>query len=111
MLIEEGFEIKKLDERSGVLQAETMSKYDFLMGGNHQKVWSIYLIEGKVIAQAKVVTITTNAFGAVISSGETYYSDASHSSHDWYWDIRKKIEEKCGEVIVDYKKEGKKRER
>lgn len=99
-LSEENFLIKQNDAKLGYLQAETIPSFNIWIGANEIRYWVFQKVEDKVTASAKVAYITQNVFGATTGGSETYYNDKTHKDWTWYWSVRNKIENVCGNKIV-----------
>jgi len=108
----------------GIVQGETASEHDIWTGQNTKRVWQVTVKpdfattamvsagdqaaltapQGSkplfVLATAKTVSSSQNAFGATLSSNETYYDDSAHEDWEWYWDVRKGLESICGTKAV-----------
>ncbi|MBU3699657.1 MAG: hypothetical protein FGM33_06555 [Candidatus Kapabacteria bacterium] len=119
VLVQSGFTIKSADTVLGLIQAETPD--EARIGGYlEHRVWQIMIkprLEGHseissqekeslskpqgaasmyLFATAKSVLKGTNVFGATTGTSETYYHDGVSESWNWYWDVRRGLEEICG---------------
>jgi hypothetical protein len=104
ILMQENFIIKANDPKSGYLQAETAPSYNIWLGTNEIRYWQFQVIDNKVVAQAKVVNVQQNLFGATTGSSEHYFNDDAHSDWTWYWNVRNELEKLCGHKIIFVKK-------
>jgi len=127
LLVQHGFTVTLSDTITGLIQAETAENRDVWTGNIEKRVWQIGIrpeldksvlaaesgpitkpADGPsmyVIATAKTVNRTQNAFGATLATSEVYYSDAAHEDWEWYWDIRRGLESVCGaKVVISTKK-------
>ncbi|MBI2794197.1 MAG: hypothetical protein HYX66_06055 [Ignavibacteria bacterium] len=124
ILVQNGFRITLSDTLVGLVQAETEEMHDIWTGVNSKRVWQISIKHSLdssaiisagnaqelaaspdiqplyIVAFAKVVGRTQNAFGATLASGEMYYDSETHKDWEWYWDVRKGLEGICGAVSV-----------
>ena len=104
LLLQENLQIKHSDMELGYIQAESIPQLNIWLGAEVQRVWVITYKENKIIASAKTITITRNAFGKTTGSAETYYNDDSHEDWTWYWNVRDGLENLCGNEIIITKK-------
>lgn len=124
LLVQHGFTITLADTTIGLVQAETEESRNIWSGANGKRMWQISIrpelgnfgsvqpgeqatltrpIEGRsmfVVATARTVTRTTNAYGATLATAEEYYDDNSHSDWEWYWGVRSGLESLCGAKVV-----------
>jgi hypothetical protein len=100
ILMQENFLIKVNDPKIGYLQAETVPSFSIWTGTNETRYWIFQVQDNKVTAQAKVVYIQQNIFGATTGGTETYYNDEAHSDWTWYWSVRNELEKICGNKII-----------
>jgi hypothetical protein len=123
-LVMNGFRITHSDTIVGLIQAQTDESRNVWTGIVEQRVWQVALRPnlnnvGEVtagnslslapptdkqplylVATAKVVGRTQNAFGATLSTSEEYYGDHVHEDWTWYWDVRRGLEQVCGATAV-----------
>jgi hypothetical protein len=128
LLIQNGFTITMADTIIGLVQAETAESRDIWSGTISKRVWQVNIkpelgkdvVAGAstaaltappgakpmyIMATAKTVNRTQNAYGATLSTSEVYYDDSAHEDWEWYWDVRKGMEEMCGtKAVVTTKK-------
>lgn len=129
ILVMHGFRITLSDTVVGIVQGETEESFSVWTGSISKRVWQVNIkksleknIEineaGKsalaapasaqplfIIAIAKVVSKKQNAFGATMATSETYFDDDSHKDWEWYWNVRKGLEEVCGaSAVISVKK-------
>jgi len=124
LLVQNGFNVTMADTIVGIVQGETEPQHDIWSGQNTKRVWQVTVkpelaksaavTAGDqavltappgskplyVVATAKTVSSSQNAFGATLSSNETYYDDSAHEDWEWYWDVRKGLEGICGTKAV-----------
>ena len=124
LLVQHGFTVSIADTTIGLVQGETEESRDIWSGMITKRVWQISIRPelGKigelspadqaalskpaqqpsmyVIATAKTVNKTTNAFGATLSTAELYYDDDVHQDWEWYWEVRRGLESVCGSKVV-----------
>lgn len=124
ILVMNGFRITHTDTIVGLVQAQTDESHDIWSGAVSQRVWQIVMKPelknyGEVkageittlaaptdkkplyiIATAKVVSKSQNAYGATLATSEVYYDDNAHKDWEWYWDVRKGLEQICGATAV-----------
>jgi hypothetical protein len=124
LLVQHGFKITVADTVLGLVQAETEETRDIWSGMISKRVWQVSIRPelgplgqidpvGQaalskpqtdrtmyVIATARTVNKTTNAFGATISTAEIYYDDSVHEDWEWYWEVRRGLESVCGSKVV-----------
>lgn len=124
LLVQYGFTVSIADTTIGLVQGETEESRDVWSGMITKRIWQISIRPelGKlgelsatdqaalskpaqqqsmyVIATAKTVNKTTNAFGATISTAELYYDDDVHQDWEWYWEVRRGLESVCGSKVV-----------
>ena len=105
LAMQEGMNITVQDPKTGFAAAESMTtSYG---SGNNKYVWQINVTPGtgasaavNIRATAKMVTTTTNAFGAQTGAAETYPDDDFPEFHTWYWSVRKGREKVCGTAFT-----------
>lgn len=105
LAMQEGMNITAQDPKTGFAAAESIvSSYG---SGNNKYVWQINVTAGSgpvaavnVRATAKMVTTTTNAFGAQTGATEIYPDDDFPEFHTWYWSVRKGLEKVCGTAFT-----------
>ncbi len=124
LLVQSGFNITLADTVIGLVQGETEEQHDIWSGLNSKRVWQISVKPdlGKlgvvsagdqstlsappgskplyIMATAKTVNRSQNAYGATLAASEVYYDDTSHEDWEWYWDVRKGLEGICGSKAV-----------
>lgn len=100
LVLKENMIIKQSDAKLGYLQAETNPKRSPLSGETRSYAWVFQHSDGKIVAYAKVLYSSQNAFGATKESGEAYYGDDSSKEEKWYWNVRNGIEKLCGNKII-----------
>lgn len=124
ILVQSGFRITLSDTLIGLVQAETEEMVDIWTGVNSKRVWQISIKHSLdsnasitagnaqtlaappdiqplyIVALAKVVGHTQNAYGATLSTSEVYYDNEAHKDWEWYWDVRKGLESICGATSV-----------
>lgn len=124
LLVQHGFTITLADTTIGLVQAETEESRNIWLGSSGKRMWQISIrpelgsvgaiqpgdqatlskpMEGRsmfVVATAKTVTRTTNAYGATLATAEEYYDDKSHTDWEWYWGVRSGLESICGARVV-----------
>jgi len=100
ILMEQNFLIKVNDPKTGLLQAETVPKFNFWMGMTEARYWIFQIVNNKVIAQAKIIYMKQNIFGATTGGTEIYYNDEASKDWSWYWQVRNGLETICGNKIV-----------
>lgn len=124
LLVQHGFNVTIADTTIGLVQGETEESREIWSGMISKRVWQISIRPdlGKlgvisaesqatltkpidqpsmyVIATAKTVNKTTNAFGATLSTSELYYDDDVHQDWEWYWEVRRGLESVCGSKVV-----------
>ena len=124
ILVLNGFRITHSDTIVGLVQAQTDESRDIWTGAVNQRVWQIVMKPdlkdagevkagevttlaaptGKkplyIIATAKVVSRSQNAYGATLATSETYYDNDAHKDWQWYWDVRTGLEQICGTTAV-----------
>ena len=99
VLLQENFKIIQNDVENGYLQAETEYSHSVWTGANTKRVWIFQYDKGKIIASAKEVSNSQNAFGATVSTSEFYYSDRkAHEDMTWYWRVRNELEKLCTNI-------------
>ena len=129
LLVQHGFKITMADTLIGLVQAETDETFDIWSGTTGRRVWQISLRRELgpittakpgdnailtqptdqnplfVVATAKTVTQSKNAFGATLASAEHYYDDKAHKDWEWYWGVRQGLESVCdAKVVITTKK-------
>lgn len=124
ILIQSGFRITHSDTLIGLIQAQTDEQRNIWSGGVEQRVWQISLKRMpnsqreahagtaappsgqsvaetvQIVATAKVLSKTQNAFGATLATAEIYYGDDTHEDWEWYWDVRNAMQSLCGTTAV-----------
>ena len=104
-LAKENMQIATSDINIGYLEARSKPAYSVLTGGTYTNIWVIQYENGKIIAYAKLLTETKNAFGVTLASSEGYYNDKASNDVGWYWNVRDDIEKLCkGKIeVIEYK--------
>lgn len=124
ILVMNGFRITISDTTVGLVQAETEESRNIWTGYISKRIWQINItprldnnIDPKsgnkaalealatskplyIIATAKETSKSQNAFGATLLTTETYYDDDAHKDWEWYWAVRKGLENLCGATSV-----------
>ena len=120
LLVQHGFTVTMADTVIGIVQGETPPSHDIWTGMNSKRVWQITVspILDKqasanaaltapvgaqamyIMAMAKTVNSSQNAFGSTLSTSEEYYDDKSHKDWEWYWGVRNGLESICGTKAV-----------
>ncbi len=121
LLVQHGFNVTHADTVVGLVQGETAESRDAWTGMITKRVWQVNVSPvldkqtsssaaaltapaGKqslyIIATARTVNRTQNAFGATIATAEQYYDDTSHEDWEWYWGVRNGLEAICGSKAV-----------
>lgn len=100
LMAAEGMQITLANEQVGVLQASTAEERDPWTGMYTTKAWSLVVKDGTVQAYAKTINQSRNAFGVVVATNETYYSDKVHQDWMWYWNVRRGLQELCGTDVT-----------
>lgn len=129
LLVMHGFNITLADTVVGLIQGESAEESSFWAGSVSKKIWQITIkvnqtagnvyagaatggmgdqqsatlqssLNYHVAATAKVVTKTTNAFGATLSTTEVYCNNDTLPGEEWYWSVRHGLESLCGSVSV-----------
>ncbi|MCE7933188.1 MAG: hypothetical protein DYG96_01205 [Chlorobi bacterium CHB2] len=96
LVMAEGMQLTLVNDNIGILQASTAEDHSIWTGIYSTKQWVFTMKSDTVLAYAKTVDQSRNAFGAVLSTSETYYSDKVHPDHAWYWNVRRGLETLCG---------------
>lgn len=96
----EGMQIELVNEDVGILRASLGPEHDFWTGMNLTKQWQFTIRGDTVLAFAKTISVSQNAFGATVGSSETYYSDKAHSDWTWYWNVRNPLQSFCGHEVI-----------
>jgi hypothetical protein len=99
LVVSEGMNISLVNEKVGILQASTAEEHSIWTGATTSNHWTFTVRDGKVEAIAKSLSVSKNAFGATISSSETYYNDKAHKDWKWYWNVRNGLEALCGSKV------------
>jgi hypothetical protein len=103
VLLSEGFEIRLLNEKLGLIQAETAPDYSIWTGMTTVNKWSITIREDRTVeAYASSYMGSQNIFGATNATSMTPYDDRAHESHTWYWSVRNRLESLCGNRVEFY---------
>ena len=124
LLVQHGFKITLADTLVGLVQAETEDTRDPWSGVMVKRVWQVNIRPELgsygtakpqdqetlsklkatrsmfIIATAKTITRTTNAFGATLASSELYYDDDVHQDWEWYWGVRQGLESLCDAKVI-----------
>lgn len=124
LLVQHGFKITLADTLVGLVQAETEDTREMWTGAFMKRVWQVSVRPeigpigiakpGEqetlskpqtgnsmfIIATAKTITRTTNAFGATLGTAEHYYDDEAHHDWEWYWDVRQGLESLCNAKVI-----------
>ncbi len=120
LLVQHGLTVTMADTLIGLVQAESAESSDAWTGLISKRVWQVTVaptIGGKntssatlskptssaslyIIATAKTVNRTQNAYGATLATSEVYYDDSSHEDWEWYWGVRRGLESICGTKAV-----------
>ena len=124
LLVQHGFKITLADTLVGLVQAETEDTREVWTGAFIKRVWQVNvrpdvgpigiakpedqetLTKRKtskpmfIIATAKTITRTTNAFGATLATAEHYYDDEAHQDWEWYWAVRQGLESLCETKVI-----------
>lgn len=98
LVMAEGMQLTLVNDNIGILQASTAESHSIWTGTSSTLQW-IFTIKGDtVLAYAKAIDQSRNAFGAVTYTNETYYSDSKlhPNSNAWYWNVRRGLETLCG---------------
>lgn len=99
LAMSEGMSIKTADVSTGVFVAESDPVVEPISGATIVNRWQVSFVNNKVLATAKSLTQSKNAFGATLATSETYYNQNVHKDHAWYWSIRNYLESKCGKIV------------
>jgi len=124
LLVQHGLKITVADTLIGLVEAESEDTRDIWTGVMVRRVWQINIRpdvgpletakpddqetlakpkNGRsmfIIATAKTITRTTNAFGATLATAEHYYDDKAHQDWEWYWGVRQGLESLCDARVV-----------
>lgn len=105
LLYEEKFEIKTKDVQNGFLLAEIPPMANNMSGnGTIKWVWRITISDGQIVAESKMVQQVNNIYGAPQGVVETYADDDAGQDMKWYWSVRNKLQEMCGNALIVVKK-------
>lgn len=129
LLVQNSLKITMADTLIGLVQAESEEEFNAWTASTSKRIWQISirptigplgnvspavqetLSKPKhsnpmfIIATARTITQTKNAFGATSASGEYYYDDSANRDWEWYWSVRDGLESVCGaKVIITTKK-------
>lgn len=96
LVIAEGMQITLVNENIGILQASSPEDHSIWTGLYTIRQWIFTMKGDTVLAYAKTIDQSRNAFGATLATSETYYSDKVHPDHAWYWNVRRGLETLCG---------------
>ena len=99
LVLAEGMQITLVNDNVGILQAATPEDHSWT-GAYSTNQWTFSMKGDTVLAFAKAVQQTRNAFGAMLSSYESYLTDEVHPDYLWYWNVRRGLEALCGEKVV-----------
>jgi hypothetical protein len=99
VFMQENFLIKENDAEMGYLLAETTPEHDPWFGGTNVRIW-MFQAQGDIItAQARSARTTSNVYGATTGGSVTYINDEFSEDLTWYWNVRNKLEDICGNKI------------
>jgi hypothetical protein len=113
LLIQEGLEIKVVNEKIGIVQAATAPSHSIWTGANTQKVWQVNVMQDTIstpdddpsiprfviTAFAKEQSVSQNAFGSTTATSEKYFGDDTDEDEAWYWNVRRGIEAMCNATV------------
>jgi hypothetical protein len=99
LVVSEGMNVTLVNEKVGILQASSAEDRSIWTGATTSNHWTFTVREGKVEPIAKSLTQTKNAFGATLSSSETYYTDKADQDWKWYWNVRNGLQTLCGSQV------------
>ena len=96
-LVNEGLQIKTVT--GNYLLAESLPAKQW-NGATTQVYWAFTASKDTITGTAKSISIYQNAFGAVLSTSETYFNDDAHRDWTWYWNVRNELENTCGDKVI-----------
>ena len=92
--------VTQVNEKIGLLQASTAEEHSIWTGLYTANHWTFTIRNDTIYGMAKQTGTSKNAFGAVISTSETYYNDKVHRDHAWYWNVRNGLESLCEDQVI-----------
>ena len=105
LLYEEKFEIKVADVKNGFLLAEIPPMpNNMTLNGTVKWVWRVTVRDGRVVGEALMSQQVNNVFGAPQGVVDNYADDDAAQDLKWYWLIRNKLQETCGNTLIVVKK-------
>lgn len=99
LVMAEGMQITLVNDNIGILQAATAEDHSIWTGIYSTRQWIFSMKGDTVLAYAKSIDQTRNAFGGVVGTSETYYTDKLHPDNAWYWNVRRGLETLCGSKV------------
>lgn len=96
-LVNEGLQIKTVT--GNYLLAESLPAKQW-NGATTQVYWAFTTSKDTITGTAKSTSIYQNAFGAVLSTSETYFNDDAHRDWTWYWNVRNELENTFGDKVI-----------
>ena len=82
---------KMADANIGYARLETMPANNIWIGGSDIRVWQLQV--------DNTGTIIATAFNQHSTGATTYYGDNTHEDWKWYWNIRKGLQQLCGDSV------------
>lgn len=82
---------KMADANIGYARLESLPANNLWIGGTDIRVWQLQVDD--------TGTIIATAFNQHSTNTTTYYGDNTHEDWTWYWNIRKGLQQLCGDSV------------